>query len=151
MYIINKVINMYYDDHFHPTGDNDINEYNVKALEEIKLLDKGYCKIYKHVKQFNSKKAKLTKIELYTSGCVNSNIRDAITGKYYQSKVGSIDEHLFFKISLSTGQCKSSNGSNTLFFSSPEECYSHLFLSLDPVTISVWNEKKKFYLKELKL
>ena len=86
---------MYYEDQYHPTAENDYGDATKKAIDDIKSIDVGYCKIFRQVLKNNGKK-KLTKFELYSSGGTNSNIRDAITGKYYSYKVGSKDEHFFF-------------------------------------------------------
>ena len=137
---------MYYEDQYHPTVENDYDDANKKAIDDIKSIDSGYCKIFRHVPKSNGK-MKLTKIELYSSGDTNSNIRDAVTGKYYCYKVGSKDEHFFFKVSLSTGECKYTNGSNTFFYSSPEEFYSHLHIKPNASHIEQWNEKKNNYIK----
>ena len=96
-------------------------------------------------------KLKRTKIEFYTSGDTGCNIRDAETGDYYPNLVGSKDEDLFYKVALSTGECKSANGSNTLFYLSPQHYASHLHCSVYPEHIQIWNEKRKARLSELNL
>ncbi len=113
-------------------------------LDNVKSIDMGYTKIYRSVVT-DSGRIKRTKIELYASGGVGSNIRDAITGDYYSYKVGSLDEELFFKVALATGECSRGNklGSNTLFYSSPEKYMDHLMIDyISDKTINKWNVRK---------
>lgn len=131
---------MYFDDPFHPTGKNDINEPTNKELQDIKSLDKGYCKIYR-MRQNRDGKIKRTPIEFYTSGINGSNIRDAITGQYMSDIVGTSDEYKYYKVGLSTGECKSKNGSNTLFFISPAEYARHFHIELDNSIYQMWSDK----------
>jgi hypothetical protein len=140
---------MFFEDQYHPTTENDYDDTRAKVIDDIKSTDPGYCKIFRHVPKSNGK-MKLTKIEMYSSGDANSNIRDAVTGKYYCYKVGSKDENFFFKVALSTGECKCKNGSNTFYYSSPEEFYSHLHIKPNAIHIEQWNEKKINYINELK-
>ena len=81
------------------------------------------------------------KYEVYTSGDRGSNIRHAITGKYYSYKVGSKDEDLFFSIILATGECKSKNGSSILFYESPNEYMKHQNIELSLERIQRWKNK----------
>lgn len=111
-----------------------------KTLSDVKSVDKGYNIIYRTMPNRNGK-MKRTKIELYTSGGTHSHIRDAETGVYYTSLVGSSDEDLYFKIALSTGECKSRNGSNTLFYLSPRHYMSHLNNEVSDNSIAEWQMK----------
>jgi hypothetical protein len=132
---------MYYEDLFHPTGKNDINEPTNKELNDMKLLDKGYCKIYRMIQNRDGKN-KRTPIEFYTSGLNGSNIRDAITGQYFTDIVGTANEDKYYKVGLSTGECKCKNGSNTLFFASPLEYSRHFHIELNDVIHKTWEQKK---------
>jgi hypothetical protein len=132
---------MYYEDNFHPTGKNDINEPTNKELNDMKLLDHGYCKIYRMI-QNREGKYKRTPIEFYTSGLNESNIRNAITGEYFHHTVGSANEDNYYKVGLSTGECKCKNGSNTLFFASPHEYSKHFHIELDDDIYKRWEQKK---------
>ena len=115
-------------------------------LERIKQSDRGYCKIYKNV--LKNERFRRTKIELYTTSSVGNHIRDAETGEYYPYLVGSSDEHLFFSVILATGVCKSKNGSNTLFYLSPEKFMNHMHVHLDNDIIMRWREKRDNRLRE---
>ena len=78
-----------------------------------------------------------------------SNIRDGETGEYYSEKVGTKQEDLYFKVSLATGECKSLNGSTTLFYLSPEHYERHLYVELDNETKLNWEDKKNVLLVEM--
>ena len=109
-------------------------------LDKIKKADRGYNKIWRNV--IKNDKLKRTKIEIYTSSGVGNHIRDAETGEYYPYIVGSADEDLFFSVILATGECRSKNGSNTLFYLSPEKYMNHLHTQLDDHVIKLWKEKR---------
>lgn len=126
------------DDRFNPT---EVNDYDLD-MQELKAFDKGYNKIYR-TSNYRNNKGRLIKkkIEFYTSGGTGSYIRDAESGLHYPSIVGSSDEKDFFKLSLITGECKSRNGSNTLFYLSPSHCASHLHLTICDDIIQKWEEQ----------
>lgn len=140
---------MDYHDQFSPVYENDVtNAMNPKELIDIaKSEDRGYNRIYRMVTRQNGE-LKQTKVEVYTTSGIGSNIRDAETGQYYATKVGSADEDLFFSVILATGECKSKNGSSTLFYRSPQHYMSHMKSHVDEVTIARWEEKYKGRLKE---
>jgi hypothetical protein len=145
---------MEYYDNFHPTNQNDLDMTTHKLnskdlLEEMKTDDRGYNKIYRDLPRSDGT-LKRTKIEFYTSCDVGSSIRDAETGQYYSSKVGSADEDLFFKVGMSTGECKSKNGSSTLFYKSPRHYISHMRSNLNDQIISNWEDKRDYRLAEKK-
>jgi hypothetical protein len=134
---------MYYEDSFHPNEDNDVmNNHQKKEFNNIKSIDSGYGYIYR-IKPALSNKVKNTRIDCYTSGDTGMSIRNAETGNYYKYKVGSKEEGLFFKIALATGELKTRNGSNVLFYDSPEQYEKHLMSEIDQETKDRWVEKKK--------
>jgi len=116
-------------------------------LDQSKTIDNGYNFIYKKVLKHGNKKFK--KIDIYTSGGTGSNIRDAETGEYYTFRVGTIYEYLFFKVAFSTGKCNSKNGSNILFYLTPENYEKHLGCVLDEKIKIAWELKKKDIMKKL--
>jgi hypothetical protein len=126
------------------SGDNDNMSYSSSSqqnqLDKIKKADRGYNKMWRNV--IKNDKLKRTKIEIYTSSGVGNHIRDAETGEYYPYIVGSADEDLFFSVILATGECRSKNGSNTLFYLSPEKYMKHLHTHLDDDIIKQWKEKR---------
>ena len=122
---------------------------NAKIMETAKNLDKGYNKIYRNVIRSNGS-VKLTKVEIYTSN-LDGKIRNAETGEYYNARVGSADEVLFFSVVLSTGEMglKNPKGLNLLFFNSPIHYMKHMRTRiLDESTILNWTKKRDARLKE---
>jgi hypothetical protein len=134
---------MEYNDNFNPAyNDNDFGDImdQRKTIEDAKKLDRGYNAIWR-MRTRSDGKLKKTRIDVYTSGDIGCSIRDAETGAYYMSKVGSADEDLFFKVGLATGECTSKNNSSTLFYSSPNHYMSHMQCELDEETIARWEAK----------
>jgi len=119
------------------------NFYSDNELFDIKKRDRGFNKIYRRVLRENDDNFFLKKIELYTTGGVGSNIRDAETGEYYSEKVGTKYEDLYFKVSHATGECRSLNSSNTLFYLTPKHYENHLCVELDNDIKINWETKKQ--------
>lgn len=145
MYNINS--KMFYKDQYDPAD----NEYDLMSantnnqkglLENSKQLDRGYNKIWRMLPRVDGT-LKRTKIEFYTSSDTGNSIRDAETGSYFSDKVGSANEDLYFKVALATGECKSANGSSTMFFTSPQRYMSHMHVNLTPEIIRTWQEKRE--------
>ena len=118
-----------------------------KMLDDLKKMDKGYHKIYRFFNIENEDKAgkkmmirKKKSVEIYsTSVFPRSKIRGAIGGAYYPSfKVGTMDENLFFKIAMSTGECRDNN---IFFFDTPEQYEKHMNTTLDQPIKERWYEK----------
>lgn len=141
---------MYQEDYYNPTDPNDYDDDVEKIFEKSKKLDKGYNVVYRKVLNNKNGKWQDKKISVYTSSGVGTRIRDAESGEYFPNYVGTKDEDLFFKVSLSTGECKSANGSNTLFYISPQHHMNHLHCEISPDIIEKWEEKRNTRLVELK-
>jgi hypothetical protein len=141
---------MYYEDIFHPNEENDVTNHQKKELNLIKSNDAGYSYVYRP-KMSSSGKMKKTRIDCYTSGDSGTNIRNAETGNLYKYKVGSKEEALFFKIALSSGELHARNGSNVLFFDSPEQYENYFNTELDDEIKYNWVEKKNTYVKNCAL
>jgi len=146
----------YYDDNNYDCDNQSSNsekDEHKKELEKLKKSDKGYNKVYRYKFVENPKTHRVKKvrypIEFYTSGDTGTLIRDAESGHTYNYKVGSLGEHLFFKVSLSTGECKSTNNSNTLFFLSPKHYSEHFNVTLSDDIINSWSEKYDHYSKNI--
>ena len=141
---------MDYCDNFHAREENDydITNENELSLNNLQKLDKGFNIIWRQINRKDGFKKKV-KINIYTSNGIGSQIRDAETGVYYKYKVGSLDEDLFFKVILSTGECKSTNGSSTLFFLSPKHYVSHMGKDLDLSYFNKFELKRQARLKKL--
>jgi hypothetical protein len=137
------------DDYYNPTKINDI-DITENQLDLMKKTDKGYNKVLRSYVSPNGA-TKQKKIEFYTSNGTGCRIRDAETGDYYKHIVGTPDEDLYFKIAMSTGECKSRNGSNTLFYTSPQQFVSHFNITLDKSDIEKWENKYKTRMQKLNI
>jgi hypothetical protein len=135
---------MDYCDRFLPIEKNDYDSVNDK-MDALKSTDRGYSFVYRDVLRKNGQ-LKKTKIDIYATGDFGSNIRDATSGNVYPYKVGTLDEYLFFKVGLSTGECKSKNGSNSLFYLSPEQYEKHLHGTVSDSLKEVWLKRRDEYL-----
>jgi hypothetical protein len=138
---------MYQEDFWNPADQNDYDEENV--YDNVKRIDKGYNVIYRNAFRKDGRSYR-KKIDVYTSSGTGKRIRDAETGEYLNYIVGSSDEDLFFKVTLATGECKSVNGSNTLFYISPEHYANHLQCDINPANALTWEEKRNARLIEIK-
>lgn len=128
-------------DNFDPREENDFDDMKRDGLNDFKKYDNGYYKLSRSVKVNN--KLKRANIELYASSSQNnSSIRDAITGHYTKYKVGKkIDENLFFKISISTGEISKNN--RMFFFHSPSEYEGHFNVTLSEDIKTNWKIKEE--------
>jgi hypothetical protein len=142
---------MYQDDHFNPADPNEYdNVAKEDALTKILKEDKGLNIVTRKV-TLDSGIVKNKRIKVYTSGSSGTKIRDAETGEFYPYKVGSKNEDIFFKVIIATGECNSANGSNTVFYCSPQHYENHLCSSVYPEIIAKWEAKRDARLKELKM
>jgi hypothetical protein len=100
--------------------------------DEMKKADKGYHCITRKVDY------KLVNIELYaTKNSPGTMIRDAILGtRYNEYLVGSISEHLFYKVKIATGEVGQDAG--VFFYDSPDQYEKHF-----KYTQTVPNEAKE--------
>jgi len=136
---------------------NDFDRYSDDELynnqysfdQDLKNSDIGYNKIYRKMPDKHGK-MKRKCIEIYTSTGTGSYIRDAETGDYTNHKVGSANQDLYYSISFATGECKSKNGSNMLFYRSPQHFMEHLNCKIDLETIYQWEDRRNTRLRELK-
>jgi len=117
-----------------------------EALMDAKAEDGGFNVI----NQRDSRGGKTKKMEMYTSSGTGNCIRDAETGQYYAEKVGSKDEDLYFKISLSTGECTSKNNSSAMYFQSPAHYMSCMKGNVSPAAIARWEARRDARIAELK-
>jgi hypothetical protein len=139
---------MYQEDYFNPTEPNEYDNHE-DALTKAFREDRGLNTLIRKV-QLESGKIKNKRVRVFTSGGTGRCIRDAETGEYYSNKIGSKDEDLFFKVIIATGECKSANGFNTLFYLTPQHYENHLYTCVDPERLTAWEIKRDARLKELK-
>ena len=141
---------MYEEDYFNPADPNDYdNDLKEDLIAKSLREDRGLNTLIRKV-TLDSGKIKNKRIRVFTSSGSGTRIRDAETGEFYPNKVGSSDEDLFFKVAIATGECTSANGSNTLFYCSPQHYENHLYTNVDPERIVAWEAKRDARLKELK-
>jgi hypothetical protein len=116
-----------------------------ETLMDAKAEDSGFNVISRR-----DSGGKTKKVEMYTSSGIGTCIRDAETGEYYNEKVGSKDEDLYFKISLSTGECTSKNNSSAMYFQSPAHYMSCMKSTVSPANIARWEARRDSRIAELK-
>ena len=106
------------------------NKYR-KMWDDAKKVDKGFHKLKIRVGD------KPVEIEVYsTSNTPGRMIRDAISGqKYNQYKVGSLSEHLFFKVRLA-GQ--KGLDCEPLYFDTPEQYERHMKCEVSQAVKDKW-------------
>lgn len=80
-------------------------------------------------------------------------IKNAVTGVPYPYFVGSKEQSLLYRIVDTTGTCDADGyviksrsylpnpNTNHLFYDSPEQCMSHLRLTLNPLEVKQWHDK----------
>ena len=71
----------------------------------------------------------------YTPG---SWIRNAITGDMEPVRVGSIEEHHYFKVGLSTGELGTDAYGKHLYYESPDQYERHFGFRLSPEVVETW-------------
>jgi hypothetical protein len=114
----------------------DTNRRNQRRLwEDSKSVDKGFHRI-KLVRD-----GKPAAVEFYSTNTVpGTMIRDAVTGsKYNQFRVGTLNEHQFFKVTHAAGQF--GRDSATLFYDSPEQFERHMKTTVETAIKSRWVDK----------
>lgn len=129
------------------------------AKSKTKYVDNNVITLTKKGLKINRKgEKKMINVDynIYGTGLCG-NIRSAVTGERYEHRVGSADEHLYFKVIMA------SHGSKplTLFYKSPAEYELHQqksFLSNpeDPASIdpnwdnitTAWRYKRDRYLND---
>jgi hypothetical protein len=112
----------------------------------LQNADKGF----RQVKRRNGKISKYILDYYITSYTPDSRIRNAVTGIRYRDDnhkykyvVGSLQENLFFKVSVSNGE----NGQEPvlLFYDSPEQFEKHQRMTLNTEIKEKWFQKNLEY------
>lgn len=81
----------------------------------------------------------IMKVDFFETGYQPGlNIRNAITGSYYNNKTGTFDEHLYFKV---IDACYSGKNPHFLFYESPEQFERHFFCTVSKETKRRWLER----------
>ena len=113
-----------------------LTEEEKNELEKMRILtNPGHHKIYK---VFNNK---TKKINIYsTRNTPGARIRDPIHGTFSNDRVGSTDEHYYFKVRLAS-VISNTNDPITLFYDTPESYERHQFIRVN------MDIKNKWYLR----
>ena len=111
-------------------------------------VDKGHHRIYRKVNN------KTVPIYIYTTRYTpGSRIRNAVSG--FSDKhivVGTKDEDLFFKVSLSTGELGGNPYGNHLYYDSPEQYEKHFYTTIHDKRIKdTWWKKYRLNQKNKEL
>lgn len=136
---------MDYDDNFNKAfQDHDmVDTCSVKSGKRpavMQLTDK-HCRTVKRLFNDIYKDGKFREyinITMYSSGMAGSNIRNAVTGEYSRHIVGTLEQSLFFKVTMSTGEFKDSPVH--LYYISPEQFEAHQYCEVDERVKIAWNE-----------
>ena len=123
---------------------DDLSTSDNNELTKFRQTDKNFHMIYR-LAPFERKGLttyKQKKIGVYTSGDIGTRIRNAETGEYYNYKVGSKYEDLFFSVRISSGECNGKYNLPTLFFTSPKHYESYLHNAVSEETVENWNYKR---------
>ena len=83
---------------------------------------------------------KFINIRMFSSGITGSNIRNAVTGEYSRHIVGTLEQNLFFKVVMSTGEIKGGSTPVHLYYIGPEQFEAHQYCEVDEETRNKWNE-----------
>ena len=135
---------------FHQTEqDVSAQKRSIKKLDAFESQQKGFHKVTKTITNpYDKEERRNVTIKFYSTGPIGSNIRDAVTGVYYSSIVGSKDEHLYFKVGDHT--CMNGNYGLNLYYSSPEEYESNQYVRVSEQDKQRWVEKRNYYLQVIK-
>jgi hypothetical protein len=136
---------LYEDDMCHPLNQEcepvissrfDNNTKVKKIMSNVYQSNKGF-----HLLKRQTKDNKRHNVEVFVSGDQGSTIRNAISGSYYYGdRVGSKQEDLYFKVSISTGEL--GKDSVVLFYDTPEQYERHMYATVDSETKQMWLEKQ---------
>jgi len=126
---------LYEEDMFHPLNPESqiVNNSIIKKFM-VSTTKKGFYSLKRKV---NNNKVS---VDVYASGGLGTNIRNAISGEYYYGyKVGTVKEDLFYKTSVCTGE--TGNEGVVLFFENPEQYERHFYIQVDACDKERWYSK----------
>ena len=137
---------MEYHDMYHHDF-NESNEMNdsstLNTLGKFKGISKHYHKLWR-VRGEDKNKFKV-QIGVHSSGDTGYTfIRNAETGEATSYVVGSLNEDLFFKVRVATGEIPT--GPITLFYNSPEHYEKHQHIVVSDDMKYIWREKNRIRL-----
>lgn len=126
---------LYEDDMFHPMNPESqiVNNHIVKKFM-VSTTKKGFYSLKRKVNNNN------VNVDVYASGELGTNIRNAISGEYYYGyKVGTAKEDLFYKTCVSTSE--TGKEPIVLFFENPEQYERHFYTQIDAADKERWYSK----------
>ena len=127
---------MWQDEHLENASDLSLESNNRHKVNDL-VQDSR-----KHKIRRLNKDGRLKTIEIFGSGPQECTIRNAVSGfRYDGHKVGSKNEHLYFKVKLATGELGSGVEGPTLFYDDPEQYENHLFQELSTEVKKNWHNK----------
>ena len=109
-----------------------VGEFTDKHCRTVK---RPFNNIYK-----DGKFREFINITMFSSGITGSNIRNAVTGEHSRHLVGTLEQNLFFKVVMSTGEFKDGPTPVHLYYASPEQFEAHQYCDVDERTRVAWNE-----------
>jgi len=125
---------LYEEDMFHPLNPESQIDNTIVKKFMVSATKKGFYSLKRKV---NNNKVS---VDVYTSGGLGTNIRNAISGEYYHGyKVGTVKEDLFYKTSVSTSE--TGNEGVVLFFENPEQYERHFYTQIDALDKERWYSK----------
>jgi hypothetical protein len=137
---------------FHQTEQDNTIASQKKTMTKLDVFEsqqKGFHRVSRKIMNpYDKNDKRNVTVKFFSTGPIGSNIRDAVTGVYYSSIVGSKEEHLYFKVGDQT--CENGKYGLTLFYSSPEEYESHEHVKLSDEDKKRWFEKRNYYLEIIK-
>jgi len=127
---------MWQDEHLENADDYSLDSNNRHKVNDL-VKDKRKHKI----KRVN-RDGRLKTIEIFGSGPQDCTIRNAVSGfRYVGHNVGSLNEDLYFKVKLSTGELGEGVEGPTLFYDDPEQYENHLFEEVSQEIKQKWHKK----------
>jgi hypothetical protein len=124
---------------------SDIESVNSTSARKTRFIDNNVITMRKKGIKVNRRGEKSiinVDYNIYGTGLCG-NIRSAVTGERYEHRVGSNDEHLYFKLIMTSGPKVL-----TLFYKSPAEYELHQQRELDEDLKVAWRYKRDRYVNE---
>ena len=115
---------------------------------------------YENEESVAQKSRKSGRRRYYTSNKSQSLICNAVTGEPYTYRVGSRDQGRLYKITDCTGTCDEDGyvitnrkklpnpNPNHLFYDSPEQCMSHMRISIELDAIKQWRVRASLHMPQ---
>jgi hypothetical protein len=90
-----------------------------------------------------NKEGKNQFVKCYISGTQGYTIKNALTGKSFSKvhKIGSYNENLYFKVTISTGESEIGQSPITLFYDFPEEYEKHMYCEVKDSIKKEWYQR----------